>query len=152
MANEPLDVLLRLRLLTIDQVRLALADCLATEALASARCSAIEAAIAHEMNTASALTSDDRAVEDFAAWLHRILPDQAAADAALLSAETRTKETRLVLAAARAGARAVEATLERNAAERVQQAGRVEQRELDEAARQPGDRSLSGSDRTAGGL
>jgi hypothetical protein len=137
MANEPLAVLLRLRLLTIDQARQALADCLEVEATASARCNAIEAAIAHEMQAASELTSDDNAVEDFAAWLHRILPDQAAADAALLSAETRTKETRLVLAAARAGARSVEATLERKAAERMLQVGRREQLALDEAARRP---------------
>jgi hypothetical protein len=130
-------VLLRLRLLTIDQARQALADCLEVEATASARCNAIEAAIAHEMHAASELTSDDNAVEDFAAWLHRILPDQAAADAALLSAETRTKETRLVLAAARAGARSVEATLERKAAERMLQVGRREQLALDEAARRP---------------
>ncbi len=134
MANDPLDILLRLRRLAIDQARQALADCLGAETHAAKRCEEIATAISCEMAAASAVTADDRAVEDFAAWLRQTLPVQAGAEAALLTAETQTKEARLVLAAARAGVRAVEHMVERKDAERRLQAGRAEQVVLDEAA------------------
>lgn len=134
MADDPLDVLLRLRRLTIDQARQALAECLRAETAAARRCEAIAEDVARQMQAATALTADDRAVEDFANWLRHTLPAQAAADAALLNAETQTREARFVLSAARAGVRAVESMLERKAAEQHVRAGRAEQSELDEAA------------------
>lgn len=134
MASDPLDMLLRLRRLTVDQARQALADCLGAETIAADRCDEIAGAIVREMDVASAITADDRAVEDFANWLRQVLPNQAAAEAALLTAETQTKEARMVLAATRAGVRAVENMVERKEAERRLQAGRTEQLVLDEAA------------------
>ncbi len=134
MPNDPLDVLLRLRRLAIDQARGALAECLRAETLASERCQEIGREIAGEMALASAVTADDRAVEAFANWLRQTLPIQAAAEAALLTAETQTREARLVLAASRAGVRAVETMVERKETELRLQAGRAEQLLLDEAA------------------
>ncbi len=134
MATDPLDVLLQLRRLTVDQARQALADCLGAETIAADRCDEIAGAIVREMDVASAITTDDRAVEDFANWLRQVLPAQTAAEAALLTAETQTKEARMVLAATRAGVRAVENMVERKEIERRLQAGRAEQMILDEAA------------------
>jgi hypothetical protein len=137
MSNDPLDVLLRMRRLAVDQARQALADCVGAETVAGDRCAAIAAAIARELTDASKVTADDRAVEDFAVWLRQTLPDQTAAEAALLAAETRTEEARLVLAASRAGVRAIETMLERKAALRIQEAARAEQFALEEAVRLP---------------
>lgn len=135
MAGNPLEVLLRLRRLAVDQARQGLAECVAAETIAIARCNAVEAAMARELDAASKITADDRAVEDFAIWLHRTLPERSAAEAALLGAETQTKEARMVLGAARAGVRAVESMLERKETERLLLVGRTEQLALDEAVR-----------------
>lgn len=135
MASDPLEVLLRLRRLAVDQARQGLADCVAAETIAIARQSAVETAIARELDAASKITADDRAVEDFAVWLHQMLPERYAAEAALLNAEAHTKEARMVLAVTRAGVRAVENMLERKEADRLLLVGRTEQLALDEAAR-----------------
>ena len=119
MAGDPLDVLLQVRRLAVDGARGSLADCLAAESTAADQVHAIEAEIATETTAATALTADDAVVEAFARWLQRMLPRQRAATDALLSAEIRTKEARAVLAAARAGVRAIELMLERRAEERL---------------------------------
>jgi flagellar export protein FliJ len=135
MADDPLDVLLRLRTLAVDQTRQALAACIHAETEAASRCNMIDATIAREIAAATSLGSDDRAVEDFAAWLRRMLPEQALANDALAQAETHTKEARLVLAAGRKGVRAVETLQEKQAVERSARRARQEQLALDEAAR-----------------
>jgi flagellar export protein FliJ len=134
MPGDPLDVLLRVRRLAVDQARQALAECLTLETAASARCEEIAAAIVEETTAATALTSDDQTVEAFADWLRQTLPLQSAANLALTNAEARTKEARTVLAAARAGVRAVEAILEQKEADRRVRQARGEQHALDEIA------------------
>lgn len=138
MAADPLDVLLQVRRVAVDEARSNLTDCLTAESIAADHMHAIEAEIATETATATALTSDDAVVEAFARWLQRTLPRQRAAADALLAAEIRTKEARAVLAASRAGVRAIELMLERRAAERQAEESRREQAALDEVAQRAG--------------
>ena len=135
MPKQPLDVLLQVRQMAVDQAKQALAECVAGETTASMRRGEIQAAIFRETDAARSLTADDQAVEAFANWLRATLPAQRAADQAVIEAEARTEEARIVLAAARAGVRVIENTLEHRATERQTLDMRAEQRTLDEAAR-----------------
>ncbi len=137
MADDPLDLLLRLRARTVDEARQALADCLVAEAAARERISTLEASVVQEVAAASAVTADDLAVEALSVWLRQTRSAQHAAQAALEAAEAQCQEARMVLSAARAGVRAVETVLEHKADERRVQAERAEQRRLDEAAVRP---------------
>ena len=139
MTHDPLESLLRLRRLAVDQTRRGLADCLRLESEAAQSASAIEAAIAHETDVASSLAADDADVEAFAAWLRRIRPKQHAVHAAEAEAEAATVQARLVLAAARAAVRAAEEMLEQHAAARLREVEQKAQRELDEVAQHRGE-------------
>jgi flagellar export protein FliJ len=134
MIHDPLETLLRLRCLAVDQARRGLADCLRVESQAAQAVAAIEAAIMHETDVATNLASGDAEVEAFAAWLRRIRPEQLAAHAAEAQAEAATAQARAILAAARAAVRAAEAMLEQHAAARLKEAEHKAQREIDEAA------------------
>src|SRR5487761_2092713 len=113
MARDPLEALLRLRRLAVDEARRGVAACLDAEAEAMQAVARLKQAIERETEAASSLATNDADVEAFAAWLRRIRPEQAAAHAAREQAETETARARTVLAAARAAARAAEAMLER---------------------------------------
>jgi flagellar protein FliJ len=138
--RDPLESLLRLRRLAVDQGRRALADCLRLESQAAEAVATIEAAIEHEFEVATRLTSGDAEVEAFAAWLRRIRPKQHAARAAGEQAEAGTTQARAVLAAARAAVRAAEEMLEKHVASRLAEGERQAQRDIDEAAQRSGQR------------
>ena len=134
MSHDPLEALLRLRLLTVDEARRSLADCLRVESEASAAAAGIEAAIERETDAATDLATGDAEVEAFAAWLRRIRPIQQAAHDAELSAEAETARARVVLGAARAAVRATEELLAQHAAAQAAEAEKQAQREIDEIA------------------
>lgn len=134
MSSEPLEALLRLRRLAVDEARRGLAECLRLESEAATAVSAIRASMERETEAATSLMAGDAEVEAFAAWLRRILPKLHAAEVAEAEAEAATVEARGVLGAARAGVRAVEETLERHAAAAQAEAERKAQAEIDEAA------------------
>lgn len=138
MPEQPLTVLLQVRRLAVDQARQSLADCLSAEAAATETAHAIATEIAAETAAATVISADDVAVEGFAQWLRRMLPRQRAAEDALLAAELQTREARAVLAATRAGVRAIETLLAQRAAERQAEASRQEQARLDEVAQRAG--------------
>src|SRR4029077_3754057 len=119
MTHDPLEALLRLRRLAVDEARRGLGDCLRAESEASAAVSSIEDAIARETEAATDLAKGDAEVEAFAAWLRRIRPKQPAAHEALDAAEREATEARVVLGAAQAAVRAVEEVLEEHAAAAV---------------------------------
>lgn len=139
MTRDPLETLLRLRRLAVDQARRGLADCLRIESEAAHAVAEIEAAIEHETEVAANLASDDAEVEAFAAWLRRIRPKQHAAHAAEAEAELATAQGRAFLAAARAGVRAAEEMLEEHAAAIREEAEHKAQRDIDEAAQRRGE-------------
>ena len=122
--SDPLPIVARLRDLAVDEAK---------RALAADRLRTLDAAIAAETDAASDPAGDDRSVEDFAAWLRRIAVDRAEAAAALAAAETRSAETRAVLAASRTAARAMEALIEQRDEDRRAVSDRREQAVLDEA-------------------
>jgi flagellar export protein FliJ len=132
--RDPLEVLLRLRRLTADQARRALADCLRAESLAAQSVAVVAAAIEHETAAATSLAVGDAEVEAFAAWLRRIRPKQRAAQAAEEQAEAETVRARAVLAAARAAVRAAEDMLEKHVTAAAVEAEHKAQAEIDETA------------------
>ena len=134
MARNPVEALLRLRRLTVDEARRDLAACLDEEIAAQAKARAVADEIMRETAAACRLEATDQAVESFAAWLHRMRPAAQAADAALETAVMHTSEARAVLAAARAAAEAAEQLLARQHADQQAAAAQQEQRVLDEAA------------------
>jgi len=138
MTHDPLEALLRLRRLAVDDARRGLGDCLRAESEASAAVSSIEDAIVRETEAATDLAKGDAEVEAFAAWLRRIRPTQHAAHEALDAAERETAEARVVLGAAQAAVRAVEAVLEEHAAAAVAADERRAQAAIDEAAQRCG--------------
>jgi flagellar export protein FliJ len=138
MKQDPLESLLRLREVAVDEARRGLADCLRIESDAAAAVASIEAAIERETEAASSLAAGDNEVETFAAWLRRIRPKQQAARAAEEAAEAATAETRAVLGAARAAVRAVEQMLENKAKAAHEEAMRKAQGQIDEVASRTG--------------
>ena len=142
MTQDPLESLLRLRRLAVDEARRGLADCLRAESQAAEALAALEAAIERETDVAADLNAGDAEVEAFAAWLRRMRPKQQAAHAAEAEAEAATAQGRAILAAARAAVSAVEDMLAEHTAERKAEAQRQAQREIDEAAQR---RSGTGS-------
>ena len=139
MTQDPLESLLRLRRLAVDEARRGLADCLRAESQAAEALAALEAAIERETDVAADLSAGDAEVEAFAAWLRRMRPKQQAAEA---QAEAATAQGRAILAAARAAVSAVEDMLAEHTAERKAEAQRQAQHEIDEAAQR---RSGTGS-------
>jgi flagellar export protein FliJ len=134
MMHDPLEALLRLRRLAVDEARRGLAECLRVESEAASAVAAIEAAVHCETEVAASLSAGDAEVEAFAAWLRRIRPKQRAAHAAEEEAETATVSARAVLGAARAAVRAAEEMLEKHAAAVHAEAERRAQGEIDEVA------------------
>ena len=134
MSRDPLDALVRLRRLAVDQARKALADCLRTEEAAEASVARIAAAIDRETDAAASLSTTDAEVEAYAAWLRRIRPEQHAAHEAQDQAEAETLRMRAVVASARAAVQAAEDMVERHEAARRAEELRLAQRDIDEVA------------------
>ncbi len=99
MTRDPLEALLRLRRIAVDEARRDLAECLRVESEAAAAVAAIEAAIEQETEVATSLAAGDAEVEAFAAWLRRIRPKQRAALEAETQAEAETARARAVCSA-----------------------------------------------------
>lgn len=128
MTHDPLETLLRLRRLAVDEARRDLAQCLRAEGEAARAVAAIEEAIGRETDAASDLATGGAEVEAFARWLRRIRPKQQAAQAAESAATADTARARALLAAARAAVRAAEVIVAKQALERQAEAERQEQR------------------------
>jgi flagellar biosynthesis chaperone FliJ len=140
---DPLNTLLRLRRLAVDEARQALADCLRTEAERAAEMRALDDAVDRETVAACDLAADDNAVEVFAVWLKRTRAERAAAAEALLRAEARTQEARAVLSVGERAKRAVVELQATREIERLAEDLKRDQIRIDEvAARRPHD-SLS---------
>lgn len=134
MARDSMEALLRLRQLAVGDARRDLAACIAVEVAAQEAVKTIEAAVMRETAAACRLDGSDQVVESFAAWLQRMRPSAAAAEAAMQAAALRTTEARAVLAAARSAAESVEALLAHHAVVAAALAAAAEQHALDEAA------------------
>lgn len=132
MKRDPLDAVLRLRRLALDDAGREFADCLRRETEAEQATAAVEAAIVRETEAATSLSAGDAVVEAFGAWLRRAHRDLHAAQAAQERAEAETSRVRAILAAARAAVRAAEHMRSASAAARQADADRREQRTLDE--------------------
>ncbi len=134
MPRDPLDALIRLRRLSLEEATRDLGARLAEEADAGAAAARIEALIAAEQEAASRLDADDAAVDGFGRWLRRVAQQRAAAAAARNRAETETARARAVLGLARAALASAEAEAARRA-EQVRAEGlRREQAAMDEWA------------------
>jgi flagellar export protein FliJ len=135
MKQDPLEALLRLRQVAVDQSRRDLADCLRAEAEAEAAVQVIDASIEHEAEVVSDLGAGDAEVEAFAAWLRRMRPRQREAKRAVEQAEADTLAARAALAMALAAVRVVEDVQMHQADAARAEAERAAQREIDEMAR-----------------
>ena len=134
MARRPLQVLLRLRGIALDQARRALADRLREEAVAAERSAAIAATIAREAALQAGEPVEHRTVETYAAWLGPAQVAQREAEAATRACAAATAEARASLNTARAETRALEAALAHVQEVREAVALRLEQQAVDEAA------------------
>lgn len=135
MKQDPLEALLRLRQVGLDQSRRDLADCLRAEGDAETVVASIAASIEHEAEVVTDLSAGDAEVEAFAAWLRRMRPRQQAAQQAAEQATADTAAARAALAVAQAAVRVVEEMLAHRADAARAEAERAAQRELDEIAR-----------------
>jgi len=135
MERDRLAPVLRLRQLARDTALNELAAALAEEAAAAAAVAALEAEIARETDAAAALTGDDAVVEAFGRWLRAARRRLGGAEATRDAAGGEVALARAVLAAARAGMRAVEALAGEQAARARAAAAAAEQRALDEIPR-----------------
>ena len=134
MARDPLDALIRLRRLSLEEATRDLGARLAEEAEAVAAAARIEALIAAEQEAASRLDADDAAVEGFGRWLRRIGQERAAAAAARDRAEVETARARAVLGVSRGALAAAEAEAQRRAEQARADGLRREQAATDERA------------------
>jgi flagellar export protein FliJ len=135
MKQDPLEALLRLRQVLVDQSRRDLAECLRAEGEAETALATIAASIEHEAEVVTDLTAGDAEVEAFAAWLRRMRPRQQEAQRTAEQAAADTAAARAALAMAQSAARVVEEMLAHHADAARAEAERAAQRELDEMAR-----------------
>ena len=143
MARDPLQVLLRLRGITLDATRRALGERLREAAAAEQRAASVAAEIARE-TAAAASPAEPVApaapavpmVDSYAAWLRRAQETQRSATQAVRTAATATAKARDAVNDARAARRALEVLLEHAAEARRKEAEHANQQALDEAAAQ----------------
>ena len=134
MARHPVQVLLRLRGIALDEARRTLADCLRQETAAVERSAGIAATIARETEVQLSQPAEQGMGDSYAAWLGRAQVAKREAHTATLACAEATAEARGSLNQARAGARALEAALAQVRQAREDMAARVEQQAVDEAA------------------
>ena len=108
MARNPLQVLLRVRGIALDEARRALADRLREETAAAERSAAIAATVARENLLQGSQPAEGGTLDSHAAWLARTLGAQRDAAAALRACVAASAAARALLNEARAAARALE--------------------------------------------
>ena len=131
---DPLDTVLRLRRVTVDDARRELTALLQAEDRARSSADLAEALIAQEGEAAASLAAGDDAVEAYAAWLPVGRAHALATRAAQEQARCDVSVARAALAAARAAAECAQELLARRAAERARDADRRSQAVMDEVA------------------
>jgi flagellar FliJ protein len=129
---DPLDTIMRLRRVTVDDAKRELGVSLRAEEEAEAKAKAAEALIGEEAHAAADLSAGDAAVEAFAAWLPVGLSNAAAAQVEYEERRAKVALTRAALSMARAAADVVQNMLDRRAAERAVATSRREQAKLDD--------------------
>ncbi len=137
---DPLDTVLRIRRMALDDAGRTLAACLHTEddaRQAAEAAEAAEAAIGAEGEMAADLSAGDGAVEAFARWLPVGRARVAAAQSREDTAVAETARARAGVTVARATMKAALALSERRAAERNLLAERRAQAVLDEIGSRP---------------
>ncbi|HUB13526.1 MAG TPA: hypothetical protein VMB34_16375 [Acetobacteraceae bacterium] len=133
MPRDPLRVLLRLRGITLDAARRALAERLRDEAVAAARAAGLAAAMDAEAAARRGLP-DAAATDIYAAWLSRMQGARHAAQDAVQRSAAAASEARTVVGSERAAARALESALAHARQAHELTEARAEQSVLDEAA------------------
>jgi len=137
MAREPLDTLLRLRRLEVqDRIR-ALATAIRAEESPHLARTACAEAIARETAAARSLAERDATLAGFAAWRARAVQALRAAEAQANQTANETQAARAALGDARGAMRAVELALERRKLATEQATQRSAQHALDDATRRP---------------
>ena len=134
MARDPLDALLRVRRMALDEARRLLAACLDAELEADRSRSRAEAEIARERGVAERLDGGDAAVEAFAAWLPGARARVQGALAQQDRAAAETARARAGVSIARGAHEAAEEARERKRQSAEAARRRQEQLGLDEAA------------------
>ena len=132
--RDALDVVLRIRRITVDDAKRELAALLQAEDAAQAKAELAEARIAQEGHAAASLAGGDAVVEAYAAWLPVGRAYAVAARAACDKIRCDVSVARAALAAARAAAEAAQQLLADRAAERALEAERRSQAAMDEVA------------------
>lgn len=133
MVRDPLQVLLRLRRLAVDDARRTLADRLRSEGAAAAALAEIRDQIKQQTTFIQGADTDIQLGQAFGTWLEWAELRRRGALAALQASEGETASARGVLADERAAMRAVETLIDKQDADRQAAAQRNEQRDLDEA-------------------
>ncbi len=134
---DPLDTVLRIRRMALDDAARALAACLHAEENARQAAGAAEAAIGAESEAATDLSAGDGVVEAFARWLPVGRARVAAARLREDTAMAETARARAGVTVARAAMKAASALAERRAVERNLLAERRAQAALDEIGNRP---------------
>lgn len=131
---DPLDTVLRIRRVTVDDAKRELAALLQAEDAAQADADAAEARIAQEGVAAADLAVGDDAVEAYATWLPVGRAQAAAARAAHDRVRCEVAMARAALTVARGAAEAAQQLLDTRAGERMREVERRSQAEMDEIA------------------
>jgi flagellar export protein FliJ len=131
---DPLDTVLRIRRVTVDDAKRDLAALLRAEEAAQTKAEATEALIAQEAAAATDLRAGDDAVESYAAWLPVGRANAAAARAAHEDACAAVSQARAALTVARASAESAQQLLDKRAEHRRAEMARKDQAVLDEIA------------------
>ena len=129
---DPIDAILRIRRLTVDDARRGLAALLQAEGAANSRLKAAEALVIEEAEIAADLAGGDDRVEAFAAWLPVGRARTAAARADVEQLQLEVARGRAALVSARAAAESAENLLTRRAAQLSEGLARREQASMDE--------------------
>ena len=131
---DPLDTVLRMRRVTVDDAKRELASLLRAEEVAHSKANALEALIGREGEVAADLAAGDDVVEAYAAWLPVGRANAAAARAASEQVRCEIAKARAALSAARAAAESAQKLLAKREAERSLEANRRSQAVIDEVA------------------
>ncbi len=131
---DPLDTVLRMRRITVDDAKRELASLLRAEELAQSNAGALEALIGQEAVAAADLAAGDEIVEAYAAWLPVGRAKLAAAQATSEQIRCEIAMARAALSVARAAAESAQQLLSKRATERALDANRRSQAAIDEDA------------------
>ena len=131
---DPLDAVLRMRRVTVDDAKRELGSLLRAEEVAQAKADRLEALIGQEGAAAADLAAGDEVVEAYAAWLPVGRANLAAARAANEQIRCEIAMARAALSVARAAAESAQQLLNKRAAEHALDANRRSQAVLDEDA------------------